>query len=92
MAEFKLGRIRFVWKNNWTTSTVYYQDDVVQYAGKLYICVLGHTSASDFYADFDVTPPKWNLVSEGQTWKGEWQPQVKYVYSDIVRYLSLIHI
>ena len=52
MAEFKLGRLRFVWKNDWATSTVYYQDDVVQYAGKLYICVLGHTSASDFYADF----------------------------------------
>ena len=92
MAEFKLGRLRFVWKNDWATSTVYYQDDVVQYAGKLYICVLGHTSASDFYADFDVTPPKWNLVSEGQTWKGEWQPQVKYVYSDIVRYGGSLYI
>ena len=58
MAEFKLGRLRFVWKNNWATSTVYYQDDVVQYAGKLYICVLGHTSQADFYADFDITPIK----------------------------------
>ena len=29
MAEFKLGRIRFVWKNTWAGSTTYYKDDVV---------------------------------------------------------------
>ena len=44
MAEFKLGRIRFVWKNNWGTSSVYYKDDVLAYGGKIYICVSGHTS------------------------------------------------
>ena len=43
MAEFKLGRIRFVWKNDWATGTVYYKDDVVAYGGKIYICVTGHT-------------------------------------------------
>ena len=31
MAEFKLGRIRFVWKSSWTTATTYYKDDVVEY-------------------------------------------------------------
>jgi hypothetical protein len=30
MAEFKLGRIRFVWKNTWTPSTTYYIDDVIR--------------------------------------------------------------
>ena len=41
MAEFKLGRIRFVWKSNWAR-TVYYKDDVIAYGGKIYICVSGH--------------------------------------------------
>ena len=45
MAEFKLGRIRFVWKSSWTTATTYYKDDVVEYGGKLYICVIGHDSS-----------------------------------------------
>jgi len=30
MAEFKLGRIRFVWKNEWQASTTYYRDDVIK--------------------------------------------------------------
>ena len=79
MAEFKLGRIRFVWKNVWATATQYFQDDVVAYGGKIYICVIGHTAASDFFTDFDVSPPNWNLVSDGQDWKGEWEPQVDYI-------------
>ena len=28
MAEFKLGRIRFVWKGAWYTGTIYSVDDV----------------------------------------------------------------
>ncbi len=84
MAEFKLGRIRFVWKNVWTTATQYFQDDVIAYGGKVYICVIGHISAGTFFTDFNINPPKWNLVSDGQTWKGDWQPQVEYIFDDIV--------
>jgi len=92
MAEFKLGRIRFVWKNDWTTSTVYYQDDVVAFGGKMYICVQGHTSRADFFLDFDIVPPKWNLVSDGQTWKGDWTPNTSYVFDDIVKYGARLYI
>lgn len=92
MAEFKLGRIRFVWKNDWATGKQYYQDDVVAFGGKVYICITGHISSASFFSDFDISPPKWNLVSDGQTWKGDWQPQVYYVYSDIVRYGGRLYI
>ena len=34
MAEFKLGRIRFVWQGNWATTTNYVVDDVVSKGGK----------------------------------------------------------
>ena len=92
MAEFKLGRIRFVWKNEWTTSTTYYQDDVVAFGGRIYICVIGHSSSADFFTDLDIIPSKWNLVSDGQTWKGDWEPQVRYIYNDIVKYGARLYI
>ena len=70
MAEFKLGRIRFVWKNTWAASgTTYIKDDVVRYGGKTYVCILGHTSTSNFYTDLTAN---WQLASDGQAWLGAW--------------------
>ena len=34
MAEFKLGRIRFIWKDNWAATTAYLKDDVIRYGGR----------------------------------------------------------
>ena len=92
MAEFKLGRIRFVWKGDWTTGTVYYKDDVIAFGGKAYICVEGHSSDANFFTDLDVVPTKWNLVSDGQTWKGDWSNGTSYVYNDIVKYGARLYI
>ena len=92
MAEFKLGRIRFVWKGDWTASNIYYQDDVVAFGGKTYICTIGHTSQTDFFSDLDIVPSKWNLVSDGQTWKGEWTVSTSYVVDDIVSYGARLYI
>ena len=53
MADFKLDRIRFNWKNSWTAATEYTKDDIVRYEGSTYVCVLGHTSsATTFYDDY----------------------------------------
>ena len=92
MAEFKLGRIRFVWKNQWATATVYYQDDVIAFGGKTYICTIGHASQADFFSDLDIVPAKWNLVSDGQTWKGDWTVDTNYIYDDIVSYGARLYI
>ena len=92
MAEFKLGRIRFVWKGPWTTANIYYQDDVISFGGKTYICTIGHTSESNFFTDLDIVPAKWNLVSDGQTWKGTWTTDTSYVYNDIVSYGARLYI
>jgi hypothetical protein len=92
MAEFKLGRIRFVWKGDWTADNTYYQDDVVAFGSKTYICVIGHTSDTNFFTDLDIVPSKWNLVSDGQSWKGTWQPSTEYVYNDIVSYGARLYI
>ena len=90
MAEFKLGRIKFVWKNEWDSSTIYYIDDVVRYGGKTYICVAGHTSNVNFYTDLDAT--KWNLVSDGQEWKSSWIGATYYKVGDIAKWGSTIYI
>ena len=92
MAEFKLGRIRFVWKGDWVENNVYYQDDVVAFGGKTYICTVGHTSQASFFSDFNIVPPKWNLMSEGQTWRGDWRNETEYRPGDIVKYGSSLYL
>ena len=47
MAEFKLGRIRFIWKDNLATGTAYPKDDVIRYGGRTYVAVTGHTSTTN---------------------------------------------
>ena len=92
MAEFKLGRIRFVWKNQWTTGSTYYVDDVIRNGGKTYICTVGHTAAADFYTDLDYNPTRWNQMTDGQEWKGDWAVGTFYKDNDIVKYGGLLYI
>jgi hypothetical protein len=86
MAEFKLGRIKFVWKGAWTSGTTYYVDDVIRHGGKTFICVVGHTAAVDFYTDSNNVPTKWNQFTDGQDWKGDWTQTTLYKINDVVRY------
>jgi hypothetical protein len=92
MAEFKLGRIRFVWKNDWATGTTYYKDDIVAYGGKTFLCVVGHTAAADFYTDLDNVPTKWNQFADGVAWRGEWTDAETYAINDIVKYGGYVYI
>lgn len=86
MAEFKLGRIRFVWQGDWTADRAYVADDVVSFGGKSYICIQNHTSSSEFNTDFESGIPKWDIVSDGTSWKGDWEPEVEYAPGDVVKY------
>jgi hypothetical protein len=89
MAEFKLGRIRFIWKGAWITAVQYFIDDVIRYGGRTYICVVGHTS-NIFQTDLDAT--KWNLMSDGQEWKDDWSLNTTYKPNDIVKYGGYLYI
>jgi hypothetical protein len=92
MAEFKLGRIRFVWKNTWAGSTTYYKDDVVRYGGKTYICLVGNTSSAatnGFYSD--VTAGYWQLAADGQAWTGTWVAATVYKIGDLVKYGGTVY-
>lgn len=89
MAEFKLGRIRFIWKNDWLSATDYFKDDIVKYGGNMYVCIQGHTSTNDFIADLASV---WNKISEGQDWKGNWSTSTSYKENDVVKYGGLLYI
>jgi hypothetical protein len=92
MAEFKLGRIRFVWKGAWAASTVYYKDDVVRFGGKVYLCQIGHTANGNFNVDLDIVPTKWNLMADGQRWRDVWATSTTYEEGDLVKYGGTIYI
>lgn len=87
MAEFKLGRLRFVWKNVWTNSTTYVKDDIVRYGAKSYVCINGHTSNSDATGGFELDlTANWQLMNDGQSWGDAWTTAVYYKVNDIVNY------
>jgi hypothetical protein len=92
MAEFKLGRIRFIWKNNWAAATTYVKDDIVRYGGKTFLCVIGHVANSDFYLDLDNIPTRWNQVSDGSDWKGDWTVNTYYKINDIVKFGGILYL
>lgn len=88
MAEFKLGRLRFVWKNSWTTSTAYVRDDIVRYGGKAYVCVASHTSSSNASGGFytDLAASRWQIMNDGIQWAQTWTTNTFYKVSDVVKY------
>ena len=90
MAEFKLGRIRFVWKGAWYTGALYSVDDVVRYGGRTYICIVNHTANAEFQVD--LTAANWALMSDGQEWKGDWGVNTTYKPNDVVKYGGYIYI
>lgn len=92
MAEFKLGRIRFVWRGQWAAGTQYLVDDVISNGGKSYICVINHTADTSFDTDLDIVPTKWNIVADGTQWLGDWTPSTYYNPGAVVKYGALIYI
>jgi len=90
MADFKLGRIKFKWRGDWSTSTAYLIDDIVKYGGNTYVAVTNHTSQSTspaFYTDLD-SNSYWQLHTEGLFFKGDWAQSTHYKLNDLVKYGS----
>lgn len=94
MSEFKISRFKHTWQDGWNPSTVYNPDDIVVVGGKVYNCLVRHTSDANFYVDLnyvnnDIPPvatPKWELMSDGVSWQGNWQPSTYYNVGDIVKF------
>jgi hypothetical protein len=62
ITTLNLGRIKFVWKGNWTTGTAYIINDVVRYGGNSYTCLTAHT-ADTWIGD----SANWDLMVQGST-------------------------
>ena len=87
MADFLLDRIRFKWKAGWVSGTVYAKDDVIYYRGRVYVCMVGHTAGADIRTDIS----KWELMFEGQEWRGVWTANSNYGIGNIVKYNGYIY-
>ena len=86
MAEFKIARFKYTWRNTWAAETAYLNDDVIRYGTRIYVCVSPHTADEDFYNDLNDTTPKWVLMSQGTTWQGDWQGSTFYYEGDVVKF------
>ena len=91
MAEFKLGRIKFVYQGTWAPSTSYVVDDVVTVGGKTYICVISNTSSSLFSTDLNNITPYWNLMADGSRWTGTWANATYYQLGDQAQYGGIVY-
>ena len=91
MADFKIIKIRYTWKNSWAASTDYIKDDVVYYGGKTYVCFVTHTSSPAFLTDFSTVVPKWVLMFDGFTWRNVWTISTLYNPGDTVKYGGVVY-
>ena len=86
MADFRLGRLKFKWKGNWTASTAYVIDDIVKYGGNSYVCTANHTSTSAETTFYSSDNAKWSVHTEGIVNKGNWAATTWYKINDVVKY------
>jgi hypothetical protein len=90
MSEFKISRLRFSWAGPWESQTFYNKDEIVQYEGKAYVCLIPHTSNS-FYTELEAAEPKWDLMMTGQTWRGSWTPSTLYSLDNIIIFGGIVY-
>lgn len=90
MSEFKISRLRFSWVGEWTDQTAYNKDEIVQFEGKAYVCLIPHT-ANAFYTDLGNVEPRWELMMTGQTWKGVWTAFTNYALDNIVIFGGIVY-
>jgi hypothetical protein len=100
MAEFRISRIRYTWRNAWSATTAYNRDDVIRYGGSTWICQRQHT-AGTFAADQtylanenDTQPtPAWLKMTDGYAWRGAWTTTpTLYNPGDIALYGGVIYL
>ena len=101
MTEFRIDRIRFTWKGEWTGQTRYIKDDIVKYQGKAYTCLISHNSAENFNLDLTKvnnatvppTPlPYWEVMFDGYEFRGDWLTSTYYNLGDIIVYNGVVYV
>ena len=88
MADFKLGRLKFVWKGNWVTATAYVKDDIVRYGGNAFVVESAHTSGT--FAT-DLAANRLTKIAGGTEYKGDWTTSTAYKVDDLVTYSGTVY-
>ena len=91
MADFRIDRIRFRWRGDWSDNTLYVKDDVLRFGAKVFVCIEVHTSDSNFYNDLNSSTPKWAQMMDGQSWTGDWTASTFYKVGELVKVGGLIY-
>ena len=86
MADFRLGRLKFKWRGNWTVSTAYEIDDIVKFGANSYVCTTNHTSASNETNWYSSDLSNWSLHLEGLQPRGDWAATTFYKLNDLVKF------
>ena len=93
MADFKISRIRYTWRNTWVTERDYNRDDVVRYGANTYVCMIQHTAQADFNDDISYIPPgestptpRWRKMTDGYVYRQAWQTSTLYNFNDVIDY------
>ena len=89
MAEFKLSRLRVSWGGPWATSTTYARDTVVQFNGKMYLCLAPHTSGTFIT---DLASAYWSLQVDGKAFLGAWTTSTAYAPGALVEYGGTVYV
>jgi len=101
MTEFRIQRFRYNWQGDWQPNTSYKRDDVVGLSGKSYVCLETHTSSPTFQTDLNAvlpgsTPPqpapKWVLMTNSRSFRGEWTSGTEYNLSELVYYNGSVYL
>ena len=99
MSEFKIQRLSYTWKGEWTPGEAYQRDDVVSLNGKSYVCLEAHTADSNFLNDLNaVLPqsdppqivPRWVLMTNARSFRGIWETGTEYNLSELAYYKGSI--
>ena len=87
-STISLGKIKFNWRGDWSSSIAYKVDDVVKYGPNVYVCLTAHTSTSLFNDDF----AKWDLMVAGLENAGQWDNSTLYKFGQLVQYGGAVYI
>ena len=86
MADFRLGRLKFNWRGDWTVATAYVIDDIVKFGANTYVCTANHTSVSSEADWYTTDGASWQVHTEGLYSRGDWATTQFYRLNDVVKY------
>ena len=79
------------WKYNWSTNTLYRRNDIVRYNGRVYKALEQHISAATNALGLEANQANWSILSDGDSWRGDWGIGTRYRTNDIVKYGGIVY-